>query len=283
MAEILDFYRENYDLYSAFIQDIQDRIQQLLLQEEISVHLIVSRLKTEESLRGKINKGRGKYREFEDITDVCGLRIITYFADDIDRVAKIIAKVLQVDPVNSIDKRKILAPNQFGYLSSHIIASLPDDVIQQEPYRRFQNCKVEIQIRSVLQHAWAEIEHDLAYKTDTPVSSAVRRRFSRVAGLLEVADDEFCKLRREQKTIAAFAGRQRRIPFTLSVDSSASFTPFQEIFSLNKVAAYLCLGIILTIFAIHEPIEVYMWHSFLAFLHSDSKLFLAFISSHTMV
>jgi putative GTP pyrophosphokinase len=62
-------------------------------------------------------------------------------------------------------------------------------------YRRFKDLKVEIQIRSILQHAWAEIEHDLGYKSKYSVPRLVRRDFSRLAGLLELADEEFVKIR----------------------------------------------------------------------------------------
>jgi ppGpp synthetase/RelA/SpoT-type nucleotidyltranferase len=46
-----------------------------------------------------------------------------------------------------------------------------------------------------LQHAWAEIEHDLGYKTALGVPRNVRRQFSRLAGLLEIADTEFASIR----------------------------------------------------------------------------------------
>jgi hypothetical protein len=64
-------------------------------------------------------------------------------------------------------------------------------------YRKFNDFKAEIQVRSILQHAWAEIEHDLGYKTKNAIPLQIRRRFSRLAGLLELADDEFVHIRNE--------------------------------------------------------------------------------------
>jgi len=55
-----------------------------------------------------------------------------------------------------------------------------------------------------LQHAWAEIEHDLGYKVGATIPVPVRRRFSRLAGLLEIADREFKEIRDE---LAAYASR----------------------------------------------------------------------------
>ena len=54
-----------------------------------------------------------------------------------------------------------------------------------------QPVKLEIQIRSILQHAWAEIEHDLCYKNSTPLPRKIKRRMYRLAGVLELADKEF--------------------------------------------------------------------------------------------
>jgi putative GTP pyrophosphokinase len=62
-------------------------------------------------------------------------------------------------------------------------------------YRAFGSRKAEIQIRSILQHAWAEIEHDLGYQRKIAVPAEVRRRFSRIAGILELVDQEFIGLR----------------------------------------------------------------------------------------
>jgi len=49
----------------------------------------------------------------------------------------------------------------------------------------------EIQVRTVLQHAWAEIEHDIQYKSTITIPTEIRRRFVALAGMLEIADREF--------------------------------------------------------------------------------------------
>jgi hypothetical protein len=71
----------------------------------------------------------------------------------------------------------------------------------------------EIQIRTLLEHTWAEIEHDLGYKSTEAVPHPVRRRFSRLAGLLELADSEFVEIRR---TMVEYARDLREsLPMTL--------------------------------------------------------------------
>lgn len=64
-------------------------------------------------------------------------------------------------------------------------------------YKMFRDLKCEIQIRSILQHAWAEIEHDIGYKNEIAIPKQMRRKFSRIAGLLEIADQEFVQIRSE--------------------------------------------------------------------------------------
>lgn len=85
--------------------------------------------------------------------------------------------------------------DRFGYLSLHYIVSLSEDRTNLTEYKEFQNIKFEIQIRSMLQHTWAEIEHDLGYKSSVGLPNHIKRDFSRVASLLEIADKEFLNIK----------------------------------------------------------------------------------------
>lgn len=60
---------------------------------------------------------------------------------------------------------------------------------------KFKDLKVEIQIRTILQHTWAEIEHDLGYKSSNDIPEKIRRNFSRLAGIIELADEEFLRIK----------------------------------------------------------------------------------------
>lgn len=137
--------------------------------------------------------------KIDDITDICAMRIITYFSDDVDKIADLIRSLFQIDEVNSIDKREVDDPTKFGYVSLHYIISLKEDRTSLVEAERFKNLKIEIQIRTILQHAWAEIEHDLGYKTIGDIPANVRRRFSRLAGQIELADEEFVRIKESVK------------------------------------------------------------------------------------
>jgi hypothetical protein len=125
-----------------------------------------------------------------------------------------------------VDKRTTLDPDRFGYLSLHYVVSLNEGRLALPEYRNFDNVKFEIQIRSILQHAWAEIEHDLGYRTENAIPAQLRRRFSRLAGLLELADEEFTQIRRtlaEYETEVKVAVRDNVLNVAIDRDSTAAY------------------------------------------------------------
>lgn len=188
-----------YDEQSAVMAQLGPRLRQLveelLLENSLRTHSVTFRVKGKQSLRDKVARSEGKYQRLRDVTDVLGIRIITYFPDEVDTVARVVEDEFEIDPEESVDKRSLLDPDRFGYLSLHYIARLPIKRRELTEYRRFEECRFEVQIRSILQHAWAEIEHDLGYKSEKAIPRPVRRRFFRLAGLLEIADMEFTSIR----------------------------------------------------------------------------------------
>jgi len=191
LNSILNEFDSKRHLIKSFSDEVEHIIVQLLIDSHIKVHQITSRIKEREKLKEKIIRKQGKYASLSDITDIAGIRIITYFTDEIDKIAAILSENFNVDFENSIDKRK-LEDDRFGYMSLHYIIGPKSN---SKGALKFQNLRLEIQIRSILQHGWAEIEHDLGYKGSTNLPSKAKRTFHRVAALLEVADLEFLRLR----------------------------------------------------------------------------------------
>ncbi|OMQ41040.1 GTP pyrophosphokinase family protein [Pseudomonas putida] len=184
--------------YVSFSEKIKELVEGFLEAECVVVHSVSSRCKTPGSLEVKAQKKFDKGSEYADlksVTDLAGVRVITHFASDVDRVAKIIEHEFEVDYANSIDKRLAQEPDRFGYTSLHYVVALSDDRLNLSEYFKFKGVKVEIQVRSILQHAWAEIEHDIGYKASDEVPNEVKRKFSRLSGLLELADEEFMDIR----------------------------------------------------------------------------------------
>ena len=171
-------------------------LREMLRDQGVDVHTIDYRVKAEESAKRKIDTADSEYGGYEELHDLLGLRITCYFTDEVERVAEIIDKQFLSDPKKSEDKKDKLGPKEFGYRSVHRVAWLVDERTRLVEYARFKDRRFEVQIRTVLQHAWAEIEHDLGYKAET-IPTPMRRRFSMLAGVLELVDYEFQTLRED--------------------------------------------------------------------------------------
>lgn len=197
LNNILQEYASQKDACTICALKIRELLIELLNAESLKFHSVNDRIKKEESLIKKFNLKNAKYNKLEDMTDIIGIRIITYYSDDIDRVAQLIEENFDVDQKNSIDKREMLDIDRFGYLSLHYVVKLKKERLKLPEYRYCKKYKIEIQIRSILQHAWAEIEHDLGYKNNIETPREIRRNFFRLAGLLETADKEFIDIRNE--------------------------------------------------------------------------------------
>ncbi|MFZ3017428.1 MAG: hypothetical protein WA056_03080 [Gallionella sp.] len=194
LSHLISEYNNAAEKYKEYVDHLVATLGTLLFAGEIKCHAIVGRLKTRESLRGKIINGRKEYASLEEITDIAGVRITTYFSSDVDKVANLIAPMFLIDEKNSIDRRQTIDSDRFGYLSLHYIVR-PNPTIDSDS--QFDHLPAEIQVRSILQHAWAEIEHDLGYKVPSGIPRTIRRKFSLAAGLLELADHQFDEIRLE--------------------------------------------------------------------------------------
>lgn len=190
-------YAQKKELYGQLSASVLHIIEGLMKKENIKYASAVFRVKDADSLSDKIVRKEEKYKTLSDITDIGGIRIITYYADDVDRVAELIEREFRVDRENSIDKRKALEPNVFGYLSLHYVICLDDRRSLLPEYEDLKELRIEVQIRSILQHSWAEMEHDMGYKSKIEVPREIIRDFSRLAGLLEIADKEFQEIRQK--------------------------------------------------------------------------------------
>lgn len=194
-TNVLAQYDKQHKKYERFAKEVEHQLRSILEEEGIVCNAITSRVKERDSLDKKIDIKMDKYSNLAEITDIAGIRVITYYDNDVDRVAEIVEREFCVDKDNSIDKRKALDPDKFGYCSVHYVVSMNETRLNLPECKAYAGLKCEIQIRTVLQHAWAEIEHDLGYKSETGVPRNIRRNFSRLAGLLELADKEFQEIR----------------------------------------------------------------------------------------
>ncbi|TGL18590.1 (p)ppGpp synthetase [Leptospira bourretii] len=190
MKEIIEEYLQNYKIIEANTKITFELINQLM--NPLKIHALSYRIKERNSIEKKIIE-KNKYNTLEDITDIIGIRIITNLNSDVDQVYKIIKENFAIDETNSIDKRN-KKYNEFGYKSLHVVFSHKKEREILPEYKNCNKYKYEIQIRTILQHAWSEIEHDLGYKSDLQIPDEYKRTFYKISMLLEYADDEFEKI-----------------------------------------------------------------------------------------
>jgi putative GTP pyrophosphokinase len=194
-AELLKQYDVRRHVYEGLLSAADRLVSDLLRIEQIRVLSVTGRVKERLSLSEKLGRPEKDYKELSDITDLVGLRVVTFFEDDVDRVAELIARELELVPDHCVDKRATLEPDRFGYRSLHYVCRLSRERRALFENAGFQDQVIEIQIRSILQHAWAEIEHDLGYKGEITIPNEIKRQLSRVSGLLEIADRDFREVR----------------------------------------------------------------------------------------
>lgn len=218
--EFAVWYSSKKDLYSTFTNVIQSLLETLLHDSTVFYHSVSGRVKTENSFLEKTK--RKSYSSPEQITDISGVRIITYTTAEIPKVCKIIEREFDVDIGNSGDKLNNLDPNQVGYLSIHYVIKLKQSRTDLSEYKPYEGLYCEIQIRSLLQHAWAEIEHDKNYKFSGILPRDLRRRFYLVAGTLELMDKEFSNLTEEIDSYADYVQKQaEKGNFNIPIDSTS--------------------------------------------------------------
>lgn len=161
---------------------------------------VTGRTKSVESFAAKAARtldGAPLYPEpLEQITDQIGLRVITYVRDDVDAVAQLLSAELTVLEDRDLG-RETAEQGRWGYASRHLVVAVDASRSLSPEQAALRTFIASIQVRTVLQHAWAEFEHDVRYKGTVPevLAPDLNRRFTLAAGLLELADHEFSAIR----------------------------------------------------------------------------------------
>lgn len=199
-SKFLKYCQENESGMKLLASYYNHEISRLLRQNGVLVHDVDARVKSAISLAQKLR--RRKYtRPHRQMNDVIGARVITYFRDDVDKVKLAIVPQFEINENKSVFVREHRALNPkdvgFGYNSVHISARMKPEDNARSPLQYLHNPWIEIQIRSILEHSWSEIEHELVYKPNVPLASEIRRKFGAIAAALELIDSEFITLREE--------------------------------------------------------------------------------------
>jgi ppGpp synthetase/RelA/SpoT-type nucleotidyltranferase len=204
-------YQKIKPSYEQFSEVIKRVIKDALKSLNINVASIEARAKSVESFEVKAverslsDPNQPKYKDpLKEITDLAGIRIITFYPRTIEDVDNVIKS--EFDVLEKSDKTDTLMQQEkFGYQSVHYLISLKSNRTSLPEYRQFIGFTAEVQVRTILQHAWAEIEHDIQYKSIEITPISISRRFMSLAGLLELADREFQAIQVEDERLMQVA------------------------------------------------------------------------------
>ena len=213
-------YQEFCTRYPNAAADFLGAIEDVLSDAGLTYDHVTARVKEWRSLRSKSRKRRPDGmlmypHPWQDIHDLIGVRVTTYHSTEIPRIIEALTEVFEVR--RSVDKTaQTRVSGSFGYGSHHLILRVPParvaPVLQAYAEQEF-----EVQIRTVLQHAWAEFEHDIRYKrrgNTGKLAPEVDRAFTLAAGLIELADQQFDLIAAQQSATDTTAPIDLDVKFT---------------------------------------------------------------------
>ena len=240
--ELMQQYRSLLPVYTKMSEIIPGKLKGFFEEAGIIVAAVEHRVKSEGSLAGKLELKGAKYKDLFDITDILGIRVITFYIDDVDKVASVLERLFEIDWENSVDKRKAHDIDSFGYMSLHYICRFPESSYHDPEHPELNKIRFEVQIRTVLQHAWANMNHDTGYKSGVEIPKEYLRNLSRLAGMLELADEQFSRIRLEltdyRRRVRALVASGNLDEAPLDGDSYRSYLELKPFAKLNaRIAA----------------------------------------------
>jgi putative GTP pyrophosphokinase len=179
-------YRLAVPRYDLLLAEVLFSIETAVKRESLTPHLVTGRVKTLESYLDKVQ--RKEPEAPSEIRDLVGVRIVCLLLSDLPKMRNLIETVFDV--VGMDDKVESADPTVFGYMSVHYICRLRDN-FTGDRYDTIKDMYFEIQCRTIVMDAWANVSHYLAYKGNASVPNPLKRDFNALSGLFYVADQHF--------------------------------------------------------------------------------------------
>jgi ppGpp synthetase/RelA/SpoT-type nucleotidyltranferase len=185
-------YRGQLEEYEQAAVEARRYVEQSLRGYAHGFHVVEARAKHAYSLLDKLR--RKEYNNpAAEVKDLIGVRVVTHYPDDAESAASVLRPLFEVDEAESYDRLDHLDSNEFDYRAIHLVVRLRDPDAAVTKHLKSQ--WFEIQVRSLLQHAWAAIEHEIKYKSGVEYPAPLVRRLAAIAGSLETLDQAFIGMR----------------------------------------------------------------------------------------
>jgi ppGpp synthetase/RelA/SpoT-type nucleotidyltranferase len=213
IASFIAQYVKAYDFYDQAARIAARRLESALQAEGIRC-IVTSRAKNPQRLEEKVHQRNLKKRYktvdaiYDDIVDLAGVRVALYFPGESEQVGQLITRLLDVQstrPFNGTESG-FVGQRFRGYSAMHYRVRLPRDTDDLE--NRYASANIEVQVASVLMHAWSEVEHDLVYKPHAGrLSDSEYALLDQLNGLVMAGEIGLEQVQRAGKARVAEAGR----------------------------------------------------------------------------
>jgi len=215
-------YYRHMDARYLIVNDIKERIEQILAPLHSNA-VVSGRIKDFASYFSKHLRLLKAGDNNPNITDLLGIRVICPFIEDISAAEELIKKNFEI---KETEKKGHYSFKEFGYESTHILVKIPQDILAERGYPGTDI--VEIQVRTILQDAWAEVEHELVYKAEfSPFDEPMKRKLAAVNASLSLADIIFQEIRSYQRKYSKEM-EKRRESFFQKIEESTDNLLFSE-------------------------------------------------------
>jgi len=232
--DAIEWYKKERQFYLQLCDEVTARLKEKLEENNVLYNDISYRAKEIDSFKDKCYKT--KYSSpMNEIYDMAGVRVTTYTTAEVKKIKAIIEATFIVDVEHCSDKSETIEVDRFGYISVHYIAEFKEDS-KVTAFDLYKGMKFEIQVRTLLQHAWSEVEHDRNYKFNGVLPKDLKRRFYRLAGILELVDDEFESLAIDvEKYKHDVEGKEDKKELEVLLSHKAISTYFSQIYEEDVI------------------------------------------------
>lgn len=194
LESILEEWAKEKNLYEIFTKHIKNVLEEIGSNQGILVR-VVSRTKDEVSIAKKLYKKGISHKNYLEMNDKTGARVICRFKEDTQIIADYIKEEFEL--LKEENKSNLLKLNEIGYKSLHFDIKLKKEKTREEVFNNIGHLIGEIQVRTLCEDVWAEINHDIGYKPLVELSTESARQIYCLGGLFEIADDCFSNINRK--------------------------------------------------------------------------------------
>lgn len=227
-------YFQRFSLYDEFTQRIRNLVEDLVQSEKILSYAIEGRTKTPGELTRYLSMSPGDApASLDEIPALAAVRILLHFPEDVVRVEQILQKEFLVDLARSTPSSKLEDPDRFGYPAIQYVLSLDSTRSALREWEKYRGLKVTVQVRTVIQEAWAVVSPQFAVPMDTASRNRIRRKLSRISALLEEADEGFLEIRGAARTDSIPVATQVEPPEPVRAERNMTLADLKGFFDEN--------------------------------------------------